>query len=213
MSKTLLRSVQAHLFLRCILLKRKPVDLAADVPPCCYENVGFPDRDQTSGYDSDTVEGQDMETYAPSWQEFANFDALPQAYQGFDADFADLDTSSALHSSFDLPELPSNNLTISSGRDAGFVVAPTVNQSPTSRQHPEAGSVAQAPATSETGPSHSPKLAAIEELRNNEGSISSRMNNGRRTTITLDDVDSTTLVAVMDILIKSNATVKFETQS
>ena len=162
-----------------------------------------------------------METYAPSWQEFANFDTLPQAYQGFDADFADLDTCPALRSSFDFSQLHSNTLTTSSGRDADFVVAPTVNQSPTSRQqlqsgdrqHPEAGSVAQAPAISETRPSQSPKLAAIEELRSNEGSISSRMNNGRRTTITLDDVDSTTLVAVMDILIKSNATVKFETQS
>lgn len=157
-----------------------------------------------------------METDGPSWQEFANFDALPDAYDGFDADFAHLDPSAALHSSFALPSLPSINYSTSQALGSDLIIAPTANQLLSSRQQlqitesmdPKAG----APVSSRTRPGQSPELARIEEQSKqcNQGVTSPRMSNSRRTTITLEDADSTTLVAVMDILIKSNATVKFE---
>lgn len=186
-------------------------------------DVNLPDREQSSGYDSDTVERPALETGDPAWQEFSHFNTLPNAYEGFDAEFTHLDPSTALHSSFSYSPLPSNDPSTFQALDSDLSMEPPANRLPSSGQqlhcinpaHPEDGSAAQALAAPRSRPSQSPELAARGELsdQQNGGGSSSRMSNSRRTTITLDDADSTTLLAVMDLLIKSKATVKFETQS
>lgn len=186
-------------------------------------DVSLPDIEQSPGYDSDTVEGHAVEIDGPLWQEFSHLDTLPNAYEGFDAEFPYLDPSTALHSSFPFSPLPSNNPSTSQALDSDLSMAPTANRLLSSRQQlqcinparPEDRSAAQALAIPRSRPGQSPESAAIRELseQQNGGGISSHMRNGRRTTITLEDADSNTLVAVMDILLKSNATVKFETQS